>query len=77
MSEAYSKSRQQAENAFSKVQTQATARQRVLDEIETVAAERQAKNARLREARLAKERQEQSAPTPTPASRLSARRTKV
>lgn len=74
MSEPFSKTRQQAESAFSKTQTQAVARQRLLDEIESATAARQAKNARLREARLAKELQEQSTPpaAPSPARKSKA-----
>lgn len=53
--EPFSKLRQQAESAFSKTQTQASARQRVFDELDSVAAARQEKSARLREARLARD----------------------
>lgn len=57
----FSKSRLQAESAFSKTQTQAIARNRAFEELDSIAAARQEKNARLREARLAKEQQEEIA----------------
>jgi len=56
----FSKSRQQAESAFSKTQTQAIARSRAFEELDSIAVARQEKNARLREARLAKELQEET-----------------
>jgi Trm5-related predicted tRNA methylase len=71
MSETYSKSRQQAEKAFSKTQTQATARKRLYDDIESAEIARQAKNTRLREARMARDLQDQSssAEAPVPAGK--------
>ena len=50
-----SKSREQAEIAFSKTQTEYLARTRVISEIDVVAADRDAKTARLRELRLERE----------------------
>jgi len=50
-----SKSRDQAESAFGKTQTQFLARSRTISEIDAVAIARDAKTARLRELRLEKE----------------------
>ena len=50
-----SKSREQAEIAFSKTQTEYLARTRTISEIDEVAAGRDAKTARLRELRLERE----------------------
>lgn len=50
-----SKSREQAEIAFSKTQTEYLARSRMTSEIDEVVADREAKTARLRELRLEKE----------------------
>jgi len=50
-----SKSREQAEIAFSKTQTEYLARTRANAEIDVVAADRDAKTARLRELRLERE----------------------
>jgi hypothetical protein len=50
-----SKIREQAEIAFSKTQTEYLARSRTASEIDEVAANRDAKTARLRELRLEKE----------------------
>ena len=50
-----SKIREQAEIAFSKTQTEFLARSRTISEIDEVAANRDAKTARLRELRLEKE----------------------
>lgn len=55
MTENSSKTREQAELAFSKTQTEFLARSRTISEIDAVAAERDAKTARLRELRLEKE----------------------
>jgi hypothetical protein len=55
LTENSSKTRQQAELAFSKTQTEYLARSRTISEIDAVAAEREAKTARLRELRLEKE----------------------
>jgi hypothetical protein len=50
-----SKSREQAEIAFSKTQTEFLNRSRTISEIDEVASERDAKTARLRQLRLEKE----------------------
>lgn len=50
-----SKSRERAEAAFGKVQSEFTSRSRVLDEHDAVVQARDEKTARLRELRLAKE----------------------
>ncbi len=55
MSEQYSKSRQQAEIAFGKTQSQFFARGQAFEELDSITAARNEKTARLREARLAKE----------------------
>jgi hypothetical protein len=55
MIEAHSKSRQQAEIAFMKVQTQFFSKNNAMEEVESVAQARDAKTLRLREERLAKE----------------------
>jgi len=51
----HSKSRQQAESAFTKVQSQFLARTRAIEELDTMAKARRDKTARLKNARLAKE----------------------
>jgi hypothetical protein len=55
MSSNTSKSREQAEAAFGKTQTEFLARSRTISEIDAVAAARDEKTARLRELRKAKE----------------------
>jgi hypothetical protein len=60
MAENSHKSREQAELAFSKIQTQSLARNRIVEEHHAVDKEREAKTARLRELRLEKEAQEQA-----------------
>jgi len=59
------KTREQAEVAFGKTQTQFLNRNRTISEIDDVAAEREAKTARLRELRLEREASEAAAPAPT------------
>ena len=51
----HSKSRQQAESAFQKVQSQFLARNRAVEEIDTMVKAREDKTSRLKNARLAKE----------------------
>lgn len=51
----YSKSRERAEAAFGKVQSQFLARSRAVEEQDALAQERDEKTLRLREARKAKE----------------------
>lgn len=55
MTETLSKARSDAESAFSVTQTQSMARNRMISEIDTAAAERDAKTQRLRELRLERE----------------------
>ncbi|WP_438755036.1 hypothetical protein [Pararhizobium sp. O133] len=55
MTENASKARNEAESAFSITQTQFMARNRMMSEIDTAAAERDAKTRRLRELRLEQE----------------------
>ncbi|MGZ2442831.1 hypothetical protein [Sinorhizobium medicae] len=55
MAQTFSKTRQRAESAFNKVQSQFFARGQAVEEQDFVAQARDAKTARLREARLAKE----------------------
>ncbi|AJD44610.1 hypothetical protein RGR602_PC00570 (plasmid) [Rhizobium gallicum bv. gallicum R602sp] len=55
MTETYSKSRQQAEIAFDNIQTQFFAKNKAVEELDSVAKSREAKTLRLREARLARE----------------------
>lgn len=55
MTEIYSKSRQQAEIAFGKTQSVGLARDRAVEELDTIVQAREEKTARLREARIAKE----------------------
>ena len=71
MTENSTKARDQAESAFSRTQTQFMARNRAISEIDTVAAEREAKTLRLRELRLEKEAQ---APVAAPTPRKRAKR---
>lgn len=60
MSETHSKSRQRAEIAFGKAQSQLLARERVAEERDSVTLAREEKTMRLREARLAKELQDRT-----------------
>ena len=55
MAENTSRTREQAELAFSKTQTEFMARSRTVSEIDEAVADREAKTARLRELRLEKE----------------------
>ncbi|MBB4953399.1 hypothetical protein H4S14_001333 [Agrobacterium vitis] len=61
MIQTYSKSRQQAEIAFGKTQSQFVARASATEALDTLALARETKTARLREARLAKELQDSAA----------------
>ncbi len=63
MTQTYSKSRQQAETAFSRVQTQFFSKDHALEEQEFVTQTREAKTLRLREARLAKEAEDRARAT--------------
>lgn len=51
----YSKPREQAERAFTKVQSQLMARNRAVEELDTIAEAREDKTSRLKHARLTKE----------------------
>jgi hypothetical protein len=70
MTETFSKSRQKAEVAFSKTQSQFIARDHAVEEQEFLAQAREAKTLRLREARLAKEAGDRAKAT----ARLSSKR---
>jgi hypothetical protein len=65
------KTRDQAESAFSRTQTQFMARNRTIAEIDDVAAQREAKTLRLRELRLEKEA---NTPVKVPARRKPTKR---
>ncbi|CDM61919.1 MULTISPECIES: hypothetical protein [Rhizobium] len=73
MTETYSRSRQQAEIAFGNVQMQFFAKNNAVEELESEAERRDAKTARLREARLAKELADRTSAT----SALLAKRAKT
>ncbi|MFD1327828.1 hypothetical protein [Mycoplana ramosa] len=63
MTQTHSKSRQQAEIAFSKAQSQFFARDRAVEEQEAIVRAREEKTLRLREARLTKESDDRAAAT--------------
>jgi hypothetical protein len=63
MAEKYSASRQKAEKAFSNIQTQFFAKDKAVEELESITQSREAKTLRLREARLAKEQEDRTAAT--------------
>lgn len=65
MTQTPSKSRQQAEIAFSKAQSQFFARDRAVEEQEAIIRAREEKTLRLREARLAKESSDRATATAT------------
>ncbi|MDF0695501.1 hypothetical protein PYR71_03045 [Rhizobium sp. MC63] len=73
MTQTYSKSRQRAEIAFGNVQSQFFAKNKAAEELESDAQSLQAKTLRLREARLAKERNDRASAT----SALIAKRAKA
>jgi hypothetical protein len=58
MTQTHSKTRQQAEVAFSHAQSQFFARGRAVEELDSITQARDSKTLRLREARLAKEAQD-------------------
>ncbi|MCT7663551.1 hypothetical protein [Shinella kummerowiae] len=60
MTEKYSISRQKAEIAFSNIQTQVFAKDKAVEELASLTQSREEKTLRLREARLAKERDERA-----------------
>lgn len=63
MTQTYSKSRQQAELAFGKAQSEFFARNRAVDELDSIVQARDEKTLRLREARLAKELEDRTRAT--------------
>ncbi|ADY66187.1 hypothetical protein AGROH133_10364 [Agrobacterium tumefaciens] len=63
MTEKYSISRQKAEVAFSNIQTPFFAKDKALDELDSITQSRDAKTLRLREARLAKEQSDRISAT--------------
>lgn len=63
MTEAFSKSRQQAEVAFGNVQSQFFSKNNAQEELKSEKQAREAKTFRLREARLAKEQAERTLAT--------------
>ncbi|WP_425299314.1 hypothetical protein [Pseudaminobacter soli (ex Zhang et al. 2022)] len=65
LSQTCSKSRQQAEIAFSHAQSQFFARNNSVNELDSLARSSQERTLRLREARLAKEVQDRAAATPS------------
>lgn len=69
MTENHSKPRQQAEIAFGKTQSQFFARERAFEELDSIVVARDEKTLRLREARLARERQDSSKPATGPVSK--------
>lgn len=70
MTETHSKSRQRAEIAFAKEQSQFFARGNAVEELDAIVQAREEKTLRLREARLAKELQDSLA---APSTRVSKR----
>jgi hypothetical protein len=62
LTERWSKSRQQAESAFSKTQSQSLARDRVISEEDAAVRARDEKTMRLRELRMAREGGDSAAP---------------
>ena len=65
MTHTFSKSRQQAENAFNKAQSQLIARARAAEELASITRAREEKTLRLRQARLAQETQLRATATAT------------
>jgi hypothetical protein len=69
MTETPSKSRQTADIAFGKAKSQFDARERVFAELDSMVGARDEKTLRLREARLAKELQDQLAASASPVAK--------
>ncbi|PDT04921.1 hypothetical protein [Rhizobium chutanense] len=67
MTDSHSKSRQRAEIAFGKLQSQYLARSRAVEEIDPTVRAREEKTSRLREAREAKELQDRLTAVTAPA----------
>ena len=74
MTEKYSISRQKAEIAFSHIQTPFFAKDKAMDELESVTQSREAKTLRLREARLAKEQEDRASATSALLAKRSGKR---
>lgn len=73
MTETHSKSRQTADVAFGKAQSQFAARNRVIEELDLIVVARDEKTARLREARLAKEAQNLTSPRANKTAKLASK----
>ncbi|WP_296101475.1 hypothetical protein [uncultured Agrobacterium sp.] len=71
MTETHSKSRQQAELAFGKLQTPFFAKNHAVDELQAAVDARDAKTARLKAARLAKELADRKSVADAPATKRS------
>jgi len=69
MTETHTKSRQRAEIAFAKEQSQFFARGSAVEELDAIVQAREEKTSRLREARLAKELQDRLAGAAAPISK--------
>jgi hypothetical protein len=69
MTQNYRKSREQAEISFGRTQTQLLARDRAVEELQSIVHARDVKTLRLREARLAKELQAAAALSSAPSQR--------
>jgi len=63
MTQTHSRSREQAESAFTKVQSQFLARNRAVEELDTIVQAREEKTSRLKEARLARELEDRARAT--------------
>jgi hypothetical protein len=74
MSDTPSKSREQAESAFGKTQSQFLARNRIISEHDAVVQARDEKTARLRELRMAKEASDLANPKPAPLTKRASKR---
>ncbi|WP_210104108.1 hypothetical protein [Neorhizobium galegae] len=70
MTQTYSKSRQRAEIAFGATQTQILAKADAVDEQTSLAKSREDKTARLRQARLERDRIDSQKPAATPSKRV-------
>ena len=69
MTQTHSRSRQQAEIAFTKAQSQFLARTRAVEELDTIVQAREEKTARLKKARLAKESEDRERVGAAPSKR--------
>ena len=73
MTQTHSKSRQQAEIAFGKTQTEFFARGQAMDALDSIAQARDEKTSRLREARRAKELTDRLSATSAPVGKHAER----